>query len=362
MAHLIDNTLGRDAFAFDARDGRAWHGLGTAIPADEACDPRKIAARAGAAYAVKRSAVTYSPIVDVFGAPQCSRVYADRAVLYRNDTGAPLGIVAPGYAIHQPEELFEAWRDELASAGLYISSAGVLKGGRVVFVCVKFGADMSVELVRGDIVEPFVTLATSFDGSMATRGVASTRRTVCDNTLQMNLSGAGRHYKQGHRGEFLPGAMKAGLGLVAARMRAEAALYAALAGVHVERNFALEIMAKLADLPADTCERVAEGRATLLPEDGTGKARSSFAQLMQALDASPGAQLASASGTAWGILNAATYHADHAARTRDTAGDGAALARVYSAQFGAGAAFKQRALELACAAAGVYAEDYALAA
>ena len=60
MAHEIDFSLGRAAYAYDATDGGAWHGLGAPIPEADARDPLAIARHAGAAYSVQRGALTYS--------------------------------------------------------------------------------------------------------------------------------------------------------------------------------------------------------------------------------------------------------------------------------------------------------------
>jgi len=54
-----------------------------------------------------------------------------------------------------------------------------------------------------------------------------------------------------------------------------------------------------------------------------------------------GADLASASGTAWGLLNAVTEFVDHERRARNQEN------RLDSAWFGQGAALKQRALDYA---------------
>ena len=54
-----------------------------------------------------------------------------------------------------------------------------------------------------------------------------------------------------------------------------------------------------------------------------------------------GAELASAKGTAWGLVNAVTEYVDHQRRARSTDN------RLDSAWFGVGAQIKQRALDQA---------------
>lgn len=338
MAHEIDFSLNRPAFAFDARDGVAWHGLGTAIPAEEACDPRAIAARAGAAYTVRRAPVRYRAFV---AGEAMDAEAAGRDVLYRDDTGRALGVVSDGYAIHQPAELFEVWRDELRASDLYITSAGVLKGGRVVFVCARVPDAMAFR-VGPDLLLPFVTIATSFDGSMATIGRASTIRTVCANTLAMNLADKqAKRAWQAHRGGFDGAAMKRALGLLPAQIKAERETLESLAARKVTPDEAFRAFMTLAGFAPDTKPAELE----------KGRKGATLKALATAYVSAPGAGSPVAMGTAWGILNAATYHADHAARVRDTEAEGAETARLFSSQLGAGAEFKAQALELALALA-----------
>jgi hypothetical protein len=62
-------------------------------------------------------------------------------------------------------------------------------------------------------------------------------------------------------------------------------------------------------------------------------------KILQAYEHAPGQKLASADGTAWGLVNAVTYFTDH---TRKAANNGT---RVNSAWFGQSANFKRRAFD-----------------
>jgi hypothetical protein len=50
-------------------------------------------------------------------------------------------------------------------------------------------------------------------------------------------------------------------------------------------------------------------------------------------------------GTAWATLNAVTRYVDHDRTTRDHSGDGEMVSRFASAQYGSGAAMKERAVD-----------------
>lgn len=70
-----------------------------------------------------------------------------------------------------------------------------------------------------------------------------------------------------------------------------------------------------------------------------------MARLAELFVAGPGADLRSAKGTAWGLLNAVTHDVDFSARRRT------ADARLTSAWFGPGADLKEKARTLALAMA-----------
>ena len=74
------------------------------------------------------------------------------------------------------------------------------------------------------------------------------------------------------------------------------------------------------------------------------KARNMLAAIVTAYRQAPGA--ASATGTAWGALNAVTYYGTHVKTVRDTCDDGAAVARVSSNMTGDAAKLKARALAI----------------
>ena len=114
---------------------------------------------------------------------------------------------------------------------------------------------------------------------------------------------------------------------------------------------ALAFLAGLLDIEVSDLGKVDSKGSKLV----STKSENNLKALVTAYRKSPGAHLASADGTAFGLLNAVTYYVDHAATVRDTEGDGKAGARFASSQIGAGDAFKQRALK-------ALTERYALAA
>lgn len=347
MSHEIDMTTGNPAFAFNLKDGGAWHGLGTAIPESEAMDPVAIARRAGASYGVYKAPVTFR---DATGS---TRAVPNREAIVRDDTHEPLEVLSGNkYKVVQPVEYFEAFRDSLAKNDLRISSAGVLKGGRIVFVNAALNVPDDDIGNAGDTVQHYICMGGGYDGTLASFGFESTLRTVCWNTLSANLSRTSKGkglFRIPHSAPFDGKALGAALGLLGAELRVKAHVFNRLAGYKMQRDAVAEYFCKVLEVnPADVNAYDKNGKPVL-----STKQRNQLNALADAFLNGPGATLPTAAGTAWGAVNAVTHYVDHLATTRDTTADGPDASRFASAQFGGGAATKSRALALAMAAAGV---------
>lgn len=358
MAHEIDSSTGKPAFVFDAAEGGAWHGLGQPIPEEMAHDPRAIAALVGADYQVRKASACFVPMdVNGIALPQSHEV-PNRQVLYRTDTLAPLEVLSDNrYNIVQPVEYFEAFRDSLAANHLRISSAGVLKGGRIVFVNAKF-TEGGFDVLGLDRVESYITMGGGYDGTLSSFGYLSDFRTVCWNTLSANLSKQGNNgklFKVPHVVAFDGRALGAALGLAGKELQVRANVFNKLAGCRIDNEQALGYFSDILDL--DYTKVVAQKTAPLTAKPLIStRSMNQLEALADAYLTGPGAHLPSAKGTAWGALNAVTHFVDHTAATRDSYTDGTDRSRFASAQFGAGANVKRKALEKAMTMAGIGAE------
>lgn len=351
MSHELDESLGKPAFVFDATEGGAWHGLGNPIPADAAKDPKRICEIAGAGYTVHKAAVSYVP---GNAGDMRTRVIPNRMALYRSDTGEALEVLSDNkYKIVQPVEYFEAFRDSLDKNNLVISSAGVLKGGRIVFVNAKF-TDHGHNVLGVDQVQSYVCLGGGYDGTLSSFGYLSDFRTVCWNTLSANIAqrkkeggkgaeGGKGFFRVPHSAAFDGKVLGSALGLAGKELTVRSGVFNSLAGYKLQKQAVAKYFADVLELDP---EKVAK-------DEIGARTRTTLEALANAYLSGPGAALASADGTAWGALNAVTHYIDHLAPTRDSYEDGTGAARFASAQFGNGAKVKERALRLAMAAAGV---------
>jgi phage/plasmid-like protein (TIGR03299 family) len=317
MAHLIEQM---------AYVGQTpWHGLGNQLTQKQ---PIEIWQReAGMDWQIQDSPVHFK--ADSIGPLGTIHSFQEQKVLFRSDTKAPLSVVSSRYQIVQPREVLEFYRDLSEVSGYELETAGVLKGGRKFWALARTG--QSAVLKGNDEVSGYLLLATSCDGTLATTATPTTVRVVCNNTLTIALDGACRSIKVPHNTRFDPQAVKKQLGIAVSQWDEFMYRMRNLAERKVQWHEAMGFfMNVLCDVqPNSAMPQVLPNERALRKVqslyEGQGK----------------GSTLASANGTAWGLLNAVTEYVDHERRARSTE------YRMDSAWFGQGAVIKQRALDAA---------------
>lgn len=298
-----------------------WHGLGNKLTPKQ---PIEVwADRAGMNWTIESSEVRY-----VTGSSGIGAIHAfpDQKVLYRSDTKSALSVVSARYQVVQPREILEFYRDLTEVGGFELETAGVLKEGRKFWALAKTGQS---GLLKGkDKISGYLLLATACDGTLATTAQFTSVRVVCNNTLQIALGDSVGAVKVPHRSQFDAQAVKRQLGIAISSWDAFMARTKALS----ER--------KVSDAAADVFLRRVLTYSTANAAD-----RDAIAVNERAIKAvgqlyagrGKGAELASASGTAWGLLNAVTEYVDHHRRARSDDH------RRDAAWFGQGATIKQKA-------------------
>lgn len=315
MAHLVQTM----AYANEV----PWHNLGNQLPAKQPIDVW--AEKAGMNWQIKESPVRF--ISDGAGALGSIHSFSDQKVLFRSDTKEPLSVVSNRYQVVQPQEVLEFYRDLTEISGYELETAGVLKGGKKFWALARTG--QSVSLKGNDVVNGYLLLATSCDGSLATVATPTTIRVVCNNTLSVALNGAAQAIKVPHSTKFDQQQVKQQLGVAASSwdsfMYRMKVLAERKVKSHEAMNYFLRVMCDVQPTGV-SASGLANERALKKVQalfDGQGR----------------GAELDAAKGTAWGLLNAVTEYVDHERRARTDDH------RMDSAWFGQGAVIKQRALD-----------------
>jgi phage/plasmid-like protein (TIGR03299 family) len=136
----------------------------------------------------------------------------DRKAIVRTDTGDVFGIFKQGYQIHGYDEWLRQNLELILDDGLNISSAVLLKKGAVASVQAELE---DTRETNGVAFRPFITSASSCDGSLATTYLLGSQVVVCDNTLSAALGSADSKVKIRHSVNSLArvGQVRTNLGL-----------------------------------------------------------------------------------------------------------------------------------------------------
>lgn len=319
MSHDLATTASNKKALAYAGSERPWHGLGQSLSADA---PLHVwLEEAGLNYDVLRSPAFFHHDNQPIN-------FKGRDVLYRSDTRKPLSIMSGNYKIVQPREVLEFFRDLTEVYGFKLSTAGALFDGQKYWALAD--TPESFELAGGDRVDRKLLLASSCDGSTATTAMFTSVRVVCNNTLTFALNNkTAKAVKIYHSKTFQPEDVKHDLGIYADEWTQFADKCQLLSTTRMPDKAAVEFLIRLMGDPTKPVDEQPKAKtmATILKmvsEDGDGM----------------GAQLESAQGTVWGLLNGVTEYVDHRyGKVADRALD--------NALFWGGKALKERAFELA---------------
>lgn len=115
----------------------------------------------------------------------------------RDKDNSVLGIVTNKYKIVQNSEAFD-FTDSLLGQGVRYETAGSLKNGKTIWLLAKTD---NIKIL-GDEIEPYMCFTNSHDGTGAVKVFATPVRVVCNNTLNLALSGASRCWSARHIGDI----------------------------------------------------------------------------------------------------------------------------------------------------------------
>lgn len=298
-----------------------WHGLGNPLAPRQPIEAWMRAA--GMDWTIESADVRF-----VAGSTNLGSIHAfpEQKVLYRSDTQAPLSVVSSRYNVVQPRAVLEFYRDLVDAGGYELETAGVLKGGKKLWALARTG--QSVSLNGKDTVNGYLLLATACDCSLSTTAQFTSIRVVCNNTLQIALGDSSGAIKVPHRSVFDAAAVKQQLRISTSSWDGFMVRMKAMAECKVSNTVAEKFL-----------RRVLTYSPTSTPDRDTVAVNERAIKAVGQLFAGrgKGADLASASGTTWGLVNAVTEYTDHHRRARSDDH------RRDAAWFGAGQTLKQKA-------------------
>jgi phage/plasmid-like protein (TIGR03299 family) len=290
-----------------------WHQLGT-----------ELANPATARDAIVAAGLDYTVVVKPmkeFVEPDHTDDVPDCWVTVRTDTGEILGIVEEGYEPIQNREAF-AFFDSLVDIdeAMY-ETAGTIGRGERIWILAKLPGFTKVQ--GKDIVNRYLLLSNSHDGSSLVRVKLTPIRVVCNNTLTAALKGTGEvqiQHTLNVSDDFTHALSLLGLAN---------SMYGQL-----DAAFNRMALTKISD--AQLLNYV----KALVPDDEEDNAKSQRIRnaFFELYESGQGADLSR--GTLWGAFNCVAEYTDHKM-------EGNAAARLKSIWFGRGEQLKLKAFQLA---------------
>lgn len=201
MSHAIDftgNSKGNAVYA----NKPAWHGHGTVL--DHAFNWKEALVHGGLGFVVGMRPCGFMAEDGTWVEDPTMRVTV------RLDSNKPLGYVSPDYHVFQNTDALEAMGTVLDEAGVQYEAAGVLKGGRTIWLLARMPEKISV---HGDVLERFALLSTSHDGSSKVRLQPENLRVECNNMLQAALGRGNKRMLEFPHNGTLPQRVKMARGI-----------------------------------------------------------------------------------------------------------------------------------------------------
>jgi len=172
--HDIEMRNNTNSFAFAGTT--PWHSLGQKVEGDDTKNYISFLKAANMEWGVYKSPLYRKDENNQFIPTQ------DSFSVIRDVDNAYLGTVGPQWEPIQPSEALK-WFQPVVDSGLAtFETAGVLKNGRVIFAMCKINSENN-EVTKGDAINRYILLSTSFDGTQSTRAGFTNIRVVCANTL-----------------------------------------------------------------------------------------------------------------------------------------------------------------------------------
>lgn len=352
MSHEIENNM------IAWKGETPWHGLGFEVAPDATgAEMLKVA---GLDWKVQRRALAMrQPDSGLVLTKQLEQFKA----IVRSDTDHVFNVTSDRYQIVQNNEIVDLFREYCEAGHATMETIGGLRNGATVWALAKLNGSSHDVNGKGDIVNGYVLMATSHDGTIKTIGKSTQVRVVCHNTLSMALRGKAE-FGMKHSTKWTPERAeeaKVALGISLEQVQRINEISDNLAKVTLDSKGQIEFVSLLQDgkmlLKDDSAslDAIVEanqvGGGSILDNviaatDAEAKFNRVGRSILEAILDSPGSNLPSAKNTLWGAVNGVTYYADHVAgRTQDT--------RLTNAWFGPNQALKADAVNVALQMAGV---------
>ena len=329
MAHKL--TTRKDGTVEMAYTGdKPWHGLGNPVP--NAMTSKEAIEAASMDWNVITTPVYINLNGEHLQVP-------DKAAIIREDTQEVFNILSDRYTPVQNVEAFQFFDAVVAAGSAIYHTVGSLDGGRRVWIAAKLPTTLKV--TNQDLIEKYILLSNSHDGTKALTMQLTPIRVVCNNTLSVALKEKTTRFYGRHTPNILSRAKNAQelLGLSEAYFQLFMDGVTALAAKKMKES---DMQAMLVQLFKLEEHKVDERKMRAETEYSVAKVRELF-------ESGKGNDLKGVKGTAWAAYNAVTEFVDSyrlvgkGMGSKDSTTLATADRRVDASWFGKGADLRQSA-------------------
>ncbi|MFI6658025.1 DUF932 domain-containing protein [Streptomyces sp. NPDC050523] len=300
----------------------AWHGLGQIIPGGTT-DIDTVLREGGLDFTVTTVPALYQWDGEL-------REHVDQFHTVREDTGAALGAVGRRYQPIQNRQGFEFLQELVGRFDVVWESAGVIRGGRRVFISIRLPESVTVDAEGiNDVIVPYVAVMNDHSGQGQFQCVVTPWRPVCANTERFAVRDAVSRWAVRHT---------AG----ATNQIKEARRTLGLSVQYFDRFAAEETALARTDIAIDDFHKAI---ADLWPldEDASKRTRTNHAVRLSALDDVFATETERVGRTAYAAERAITGYLDHVAPRRPGQSMTEELARATAALEGSDDDMKSKA-------------------
>lgn len=175
MSHELNvGTNGKYSFA-SAKE-IAWHGLGQIV--DHAMTSEEAMKLANLNYQVDKTPCYMEIDGKILPIPK-------KYATYRTDTNEAFGIVGERYTVVQNTEAFDFFDAIVGKNEAIFETAGCLRQGEIVFITAKLPSHIQV---KDDVIDSYLLLTSSHDGTKGISAMFTNVRVVCANTLSAAIN------------------------------------------------------------------------------------------------------------------------------------------------------------------------------
>ncbi|TKK64856.1 DUF945 domain-containing protein [Ilyomonas limi] len=190
MAHNIHFNEQTGKHSFFSVNEKPWHGLGQIV--NEYPTSKQALEYAGLNFIVeKRPLFTLNKTNDT-----TDLKVPEYLATVRTDTQAVLGVVGRQYEVVQNKDAFQFFDAIVQGEGILYETAGALGKGERIFITAKL--PRYIRIGREDLIEQYLFLTTSHDGSGSITAAFTPVRIVCNNTLNAALKNRSNSIKIRH--------------------------------------------------------------------------------------------------------------------------------------------------------------------